>query len=660
MITINNLTLQFGDKHLFKEVSGRINTQDRIGLIGVNGTGKSTLMKMVAGIIETDYGVIVRAKRATIGYLPQEVSVIPEGRTLYEEAESSFADALSLQQELEEINHALSLIDPSSPDIPELLQAQGEIQHQLDQSDIFRMKSKIEKILVGLGFKESDFNKDCQTFSGGWLMRLMLAKHLLALPSFLLLDEPTNHLDIESLTWLEEFLKTYQGALVIISHDRTFLDNITTSTWELSLGKLTIYKGNYSKYIAEKEIRMEVQRAAYDNQQARIQQTMRFVTRFRAKSTKSSQVQSRLKQLSKLDRIELEDSEMAVSFRFPPAAPSGRLAVVVEHLTKSYEDKMVFNNMTFELQRGDKLAVVGVNGAGKSTLVKILAGLIKPDSGQIKLGHNVEISYFGQHQAQDLSPKLTVLETMNQIEIEQTITKVRSLLGAFLFRGDEVDKKVQVLSGGEKSRLALAKMIATPANLLIMDEPTNHLDMMSQEILQEAMKQYDGSIIVVSHNRYFVDRLVNKVLEIKNGRATMYEGNVTEYLAKTQSQRQSGEPGRKETTLNETAQKNIVVKARGKEARQAQAMQRQKVSKELAPLKKKVQVTEKEIELLESSKSELELALADPQLYNDQEAFSEKSNDYSRVDQKLKRLYADWEQTQAEIEKIEATMENDG
>ncbi|MBI5557890.1 MAG: ABC-F family ATP-binding cassette domain-containing protein [Deltaproteobacteria bacterium] len=655
MITINNLSIQYGAKHLFKNISGRINIKDRIGLVGVNGAGKSTLLKILAGISEADPGVVTRSKQVTCGYLPQEIVGLELGRTLYDEAESAFSPLLAKQKELDEINSQLADADNKEARIDELLKRQGELQHELDHSNVFRIKATIEKVLLGLGFHESDLGRNCHTFSGGWLMRLMLAKQLLASPSFLFLDEPTNHLDIESLTWLEEFLSAYPGALIIVSHDRTFLDNMTTSTWELSLGNLTIYKGNYSTYVKEKELRLQIQRAAYTNQQARIDQTKRFVDRFRSKSTKAKQVQSRVKQLEKMEIIELEDTEQKISFRFPPAPASGRLAIAVTGLCKGFAGKDVFKKINFELQRGDKIAIVGVNGAGKSTLVKILAGLIPPDSGSIRLGHNISLSYFGQHQAQELSPLYTVLETVTHIEAEKTITQTRSLLGAFLFKGDDVDKKVQVLSGGEKSRLALAKMIATPANLLIMDEPTNHLDMMSQDILQDALAQYDGSIIIVSHNRYFLDHFVNKVLEIKNGRATLYDGNLAYYLEKTAKERQTAAIEPKSEPVP-ALQGESQTAARGKKARQEQAKIREGKNTLLRPFLLKIKEAEIEISRLESLKADLETKLADPELYKDQEAFTEKSKEYASVERRLSRLYQQWEENQEKMEKVENSL----
>ncbi|MEW6502262.1 MAG: ATP-binding cassette domain-containing protein [Thermodesulfobacteriota bacterium] len=651
MLAITNLSIVYGDKQLFRNISARVHPHERVGLVGVNGAGKTTLLKIMAGVSLADDNVVHRAKRATVGYLPQEISDFPAGRTLYAEAETAFAGALAWQEELETINRQLAAMKPGDPTITELLDRQGELQHLLEQSDIFRMRAQIEKVLLGLGFTSTDFAKDCQAFSGGWLMRLMLAKLLLAKPSLLLLDEPTNHLDIESLTWLEEFLKAYHGAMVIISHDRAFLDNLTTVTWELSLGNLTVYKGNYAYYLKEKELRLEIQRAAYENQQAMIQQTKRFVERFRATSTKASQVQSRVKQLEKMELIELEETEKEVSFRFPPAPASGRQMVEASHLDKAFGQQQVFHDLGFSMQRGDKLAVVGVNGAGKSTLVKILAGLYQPDSGTVRFGHNVMPAYFGQHQAQELDQRYTVLDTVYQTTSDLGLTQARSLLGAFLFRGEAVDKKVAVLSGGEKSRLALAKMIATPANLLIMDEPTNHLDISSQEVLQEAMRQYDGSIIVVSHNRAFVNAFVNKVLEIKNGRATLYEGNIDDYLRKTHAEQ--GAPATPAAKPDTGAAKGEAGK-KGKEARREQAKLRQQKNEQLAPLKKRLAVLESELSALEGRKKELEMLLADPELYNRQEEFAERSREYSDTDRRLNRAYDDWAELEGRIEAIEA------
>ncbi len=658
MLSVNHLDIRYGEKYLFRDVSIQVHQGNRIGLIGVNGAGKSTLLKIMAGVSATDDGVVTRSKNFTVGYLPQESHEVLTGRTLYEEAETAFNALLKMQEEVGELNEQLGKCPADSEEFQQLLQRQGEIQHQLDGSDIYTMRSKIEKVLLGLGFKQDDMSAPVSTFSGGWLMRLKLAKMLLEAPSLLLLDEPTNHLDLESLTWVEEFLKSYKGAMVVVSHDRTFLDKATTATWEISYGRLTTYKGNYTFYLSDKEERRNVEKAAYDNQQAKIRQTMRFVERFRAKSTKAKQVQSRLKLIDKMDLIELDDDELQIHFTFPPAPASGRDMLMVEGLSKSYESKQVFRDVNLQLQRGDKVAVVGVNGAGKSTLLKILASQIECDCGTIRLGSNVKMSYFGQHQAQELSPQLSALDTMALTGEELTITRMRSLLGAFLFRGEEVEKKVAVLSGGEKSRLALAKMIATPANLMLLDEPTNHLDMSSQEILQEAMAQYDGTIVVVSHNRYFVDSFVNKVLEVKDGRVNIFEGNVTEYLRKMEELAEINKEQEQASTARETAIQDNTDNAKlsRKEQKKLEAERRQERSRLAGPLIKQVKEAEEQIELHEEEKDELESLMADPDLYSDEKAWTETSKKYEDCKRRLERWYSKWETAQEKIDEIDANL----
>ncbi len=651
MLSINNLSLQYGSKHIFRNVSVQVHDGDRIGLAGVNGTGKSTLLKIMCGELETDPGVVSRASWFTVAYLPQEVTIALGSRTLFDEAESAFDEALAHQREFEEIGNQLATLDEDSPELADLLKRQGELQHLLEGHDIFRIRPEIERILFGLGFSRQDLDRPVSDFSGGWIMRLLLAKLLLQKPSLLLLDEPTNHLDLDSLTWMEDFLTQYQGAMVIISHDRAFLDRVTSKTWELSLGRLTSYKGNYSHYLVEKAQRMELERAAYDNQQAMIKQTERFITRFRAKSTKAKQVQSRAKQLEKLERIELSETERTIHFSFPPAAPSGRDVLQLSGVNKEFNGKQVFRDVTLDLQRGDKLAVVGVNGAGKTTLLRIMAGL-EPAGGKIRMGHNVILTYFGQHQAQELSGELTVLDTVYHAARDMTITRVRSLLGAFLFTGDDVDKKVQVLSGGEKSRVALARMLIKPANLMLLDEPTNHLDITSQEVLQEAMAQYEGTIIVVSHNRFFVNSFVNKVLEIRDGRATLYLGNVDDYLA-ARKRLEDASAGEKKSEKR-PEKRNDGDSSDRRAQRRERAQLRQQLSSQLKPWKKKAAAAEAQIETFEARKEELETLMADPDLYADQQLWSKTSKEYSDLQRRLDRQYEQWEQAQGRIEEIEA------
>ncbi len=649
MLSLSHLDIRYGEKHLFKDLSLQVYPGNRIGLLGVNGAGKSTLLKIMAGVNACDDGVRNCAKHFTVGYLPQESSALVSGKSLYREAESAFQELIALQKEVDTIHEKLTVTRHGTDEFETLLERQGEIQHRLESSGIYTMRARIEKILLGLGFVNADMDREASSFSGGWVMRLMLAKMLLASPSLLLLDEPTNHLDLSSLTWLEEFLHSYDGAMVIISHDRTFLDKVTNMTWELSLGRLSVYKGNYSYYEKERVERMAIERAAYENQQAHIKQTMRFVERFRAKSTKAKQVQSRVKQLEKMELLELAEENKQIRFTFPPAPDSGRDILRVENLCKSFNGKLVFEGVDLQFQRGDKVAVVGVNGAGKSTLLKIISKEIDADSGSVTLGHNVNLTYFGQHQAQELSPSLTAFETLSLSVKDMTLTRIRSLLGAFLFRGEDVDKKVSVLSGGEKSRLALAKMIAHPANCMLLDEPTNHLDMGSQEVLQEAMAQYDGFVLVVSHNRYFLDSFVNKVVEVKDRGVAVYEGNISDYLRKIGGEEEEAVSLMTKAT-SATAHTEKKQQLSRKEQRQLEAKARNELNKTLGPLKKQVAEAEKKVEQLEVEKAVLEEKMADPALYQDQEAWATSSKEYDDTTRRLTRWYEKWEQAQERLE----------
>jgi ATP-binding cassette subfamily F protein 3 len=658
MLSVNHLDIRFGEKHLFNDVSVQVHIGNRIGLVGVNGAGKSTLLKIMAGIAETDDGVVSKAKHFTIGYLPQESSELFSERSLYEEAETAFAPLLALQAEAAQLHEQMREMDPHTEEFQSILERQGEIQHQLDASDIYAIAGKIEKILIGLGFRREDMDKPVNSFSGGWQMRLKLAKMLLEAPSVLLLDEPTNHLDLDSLTWVEQFLKNYNGSMVIISHDRTFLDKVTETIWELSFGRIDIYKGNYSYFLKERAERRAIEKGAYDNQQAKIKQTMRFVDKFRAKATKARQVQSRVKQLDKLERIELSEEESQIRFTFPPAPPSGRDVLTVKSVSKSYNGSRVFSEVDLLLNRGDKVAVVGVNGAGKSTFLKILAGQIEPDSGEVRLGSNVRLSYFGQHQAQELSPQLSVLDTMALSGEDMTVTRTRSLLGAFLFRGEDVDKKVSVLSGGEKSRLALAKMIAKPANCMLLDEPTNHLDMSSQDVLQEAMAQYDGTIVVVSHNRYFLEGFVNKVLEVRDGNITLYEGNIAEYQAKQELLREEekGQAAQASQSESDTTKNSPDSQESRKDKKRQEAQLRQERSRRAGPWLNQLTEAEKQVEFYEQQKEDIEALMADPELYSDERGWQKTSKEYEECKRRLDRWYEKWETAQEKIDQIDAEL----
>jgi len=529
MIALQKIRLQYGERHLYKDISATIGTSDRIGLVGSNGAGKSTLLKVLCGLEEVDGGKVDKANSATFGYLPQD-GIEMHGRTLFKETELAFADVLGLKAKVEEAEDRLDKMDTSSEEFYETLELIGAWEHRLEDLDAGKLPSRIESVLLGLGFSSSDMNRKTEEFSGGWQMRIALAKLLLANPSLLLLDEPTNHLDVTSQKWLEDFLLRYEGSLLMISHDRGFLDIICNRTFELSMGTLHVYSGNYSVFETQSAERKELQMKAYKSQQKEIQQAEQFINRFRAKASKAKQAQSRIKALDKIERIQIEKEEDGVSFSFAPPPRSGQTVINLVDISKSYGDLPVIRDANLRIERGDRIVVVGVNGAGKTTIAKVIAGVEPFQSGEREIGQSTHISYFGQHQADELDKSLTVLATLEDSAEGKNTTNIRSILGTFLFRGDDVFKKVSVLSGGERNRLALAKMLARSANFLILDEPTNHLDMRSQDALQNALKEYTGAYLIVSHNRAFVDPLATKVLEIRKDGLSLFPGNVSDYL----------------------------------------------------------------------------------------------------------------------------------
>ncbi len=648
MLSLDHISVQFGGRYLFDDLSLMIGPHDRIGLVGSNGAGKSTLLKIVAGLSEAESGSVSKAHYVTVGYLPQD-GVTAVGKTLYKEVETAFENILLVQQELDEAHALLGSLDPSTSEYMEALEIYGELQHKLEDLDAFRMKSKIERVLMGLGFSVADLERQTDEFSGGWQMRIELAKLLLKEPSALLLDEPTNHLDIESLQWLEEYLHQYNGAIILVSHDRAFLDSLSTRTFALSLGKMEEYAGNYSFYEKERVIRKELVANAYRNQQQQLKQTQQFVDRFRYKATKARQVQSRIKQMEKMDLIEIEDEEEEIHFHFPKPQQSGRVVMELKHLDKSYGENKVFGGLDYTIERGDRIAVVGVNGAGKSTFVRIAAGVEPFNSGERVVGYNVLLSYFAQHQAEELDLKKEVLQIVDDVATGEIRTKLRTILGSFLFRGDDVFKKVQVLSGGEKSRLALAKMLLLPSNFLIMDEPTNHLDMRSKRVLQEALAEFDGTYLIVSHDRAFLDPIVNKVLEVRHGGVKTYLGNVSEYLLKKKEE--AGGKAKREEKRDKKEEK-VTVHVSDKERKKAEAEKRQQLSKKLQPLKKKLESLEKKVEEMELQKKEFELAMADPELYKNGDVAKKTTEQYNTLQDKLRSSYFEWGKLTEEIEKI--------
>ncbi len=647
MISLNNVSIQFGGRSLFSGVSLVLGPRDRIGLVGSNGTGKSTLLKIIAGLQQSDTGDVEKARYVTVGYLPQD-GVIAGARTLSAEAESAFQDIVQVRHELDECSARLAALDPSGPEHAETLEVFGELQHRLEDLDSYRMRSKVEKVLMGLGFAVSDFERQTAEFSGGWQMRIALAKLLLKEPSLLLLDEPTNHLDLDSLQWLEDYLQTYEGAIILVSHDRAFLDSLSRRTLALRGARLESYAGNYSFYEREQRLRAEMQVNAYKNQQRQLEQTQRFIDRFRYKATKARQVQSRLKQLEKMERIQIEDQEEEIHFHFPPPEPGGARVMELQDVAKHYGPIRVFDRLNFTLDRGDRVAIVGVNGAGKSTFARILAGVEPIDGGRRISGHRVILSYFAQHQAEELDPSKEVLETVDEVATGEIRPKLRTLLGAFLFHGDDVFKNVGVLSGGEKSRLALAKMLLQPANLLIMDEPTNHLDMRSKKVLQDALSSYEGTFAIVSHDRAFLDPLVTKVIEVSSGCVRVVPGNVSEYLARKKAEaereRLSREmPAARGGTLRTTSERATHPGPQSeKERKRSEAEARQKLYKKLRPIKERLEALEKDIAAMETRFKEIETLMADPAFYKSGTEAKKISHEYGDLRGRLDEAYAAW------------------
>lgn len=660
MILLQNISIQFGGEYLFKNLSLQIGAHDRIGLVGANGTGKTTLLKILVGLTQPDSGSVQKANYVSVGYLPQD-GVTAKGKTLYEEVKSAFENIIAVENQLEQINSQIQNFGATKnyeDEYNELIELQGELQHKLENLDAYRMQSEVEKVLMGLGFAVKDFSRITDEFSGGWQMRIALAQLLLSNPSLLLLDEPTNHLDLDSLRWLEDYLRSYVGSVIIVSHDRMFLDNMIKKTLAFSNGKLESYSGNYSFYEIEQQQRKELLVNSAKNQQQQMKQTQQFIDRFRYKATKARQVQSRIKQLEKIEIIELESEEKEISFHFPQPKPSGAVVLEIQNLTKQYPITQsnyaneneniltVLNDINLTVERGDKIALVGVNGAGKSTLSRIISDSEQPTSGEVKFGYNVTTAYFAQTQVDELESDMEVLQVVESVASGETRTQIRTLLGCFLFEGDDVFKKVRVLSGGEKSRLALAKMLLQPANFLVMDEPTNHLDMRSKKVLQEALKNFEGTYIIVSHDRHFLDPVVNKVIEVRNRSIKTYLGNISDYIAAKEKETQSFNPNA------ELRARTINAELSEKERKRIEAEARQRLYKITKPLKEKLAAVEKEIKKKEKLKVEYEAAMAEPDFYTDTHKVKTTSSGYKSIDTELIDLYAKWANLSDEMEKL--------
>ena len=609
MISINNLTVAYGGFTLLNEINFHISESDKIGLVGKNGAGKSTILKLICGFQSPTAGKVAVPNGVKIGYLPQ-IMEHHRGRSVIDEAMTAFADMFALEDELEKITVELAERDDyESESYHDLIVRMNEVNDRLAYTRSDNPQVQAEKTLIGLGFKYEELSRPTETFSQGWNMRIELAKILLSSPDVLLLDEPTNHLDIESIEWLEGYLKDYKGSLVLISHDRKFLDNVTNRTVEIMVGRIHDYKVPYSKYLELRKERLEQQRAAFENQQRMIEKTEEFIEKFRYKPTKSNQVQSRVKQLEKLERIEVDlEDKSALSVKFPPAPRSGDIAYKGVDLRVGYGEKVVFDDAQIEVRRGEKVALVGRNGEGKTTLMRVVMRELDPMAGESKVGHNVNIGYYAQNQEDILDKEDTVFGTLDRIAVGDIRLKLRDILGAFLFKGEDIDKKVAVLSGGERARLAMAKLMLKPYNLLALDEPTNHMDIRSKDILKQALKAYDGTLIIVSHDRDFLDGLVDKLYEFRDGRVKEHLGGVQEFLERRKLENLSELERHYKPEVQEKPAEVVQKKEEAKQEYQAKKY----LSKEEKKIKNRISFVEKKIEEYETKMGEIEAKLMNP------------------------------------------------
>lgn len=654
MVSINNLSVEFSAKALFDNISYVINRKDKIALVGKNGAGKSTMLKIIAGLQKPTSGSVSSPQDISIGYLPQQMEISDE-LTVIEEVTKVYSHIDKMRERLEHLTNELqNRTDYESADYNELIEQMTSLSELLTMEESGNSRAEMEKTLIGLGFTRADFNRPTAEFSGGWRMRIELAKILLLRPDVLLLDEPTNHLDIESIQWLEQFLIQKANAVVLVSHDRAFIDNVTNRTIEISLGKIYDYSVNYSKFVELRRERIEQQTRAYLNQQKQIQDTEDFIERFRYKATKSVQVQSRIKQLAKIERIEVDEVDNScLNLRFPPAPRSGDYPIIAENVGKCYGDHQVFDEATFTIKRGEKVAFVGKNGEGKSTLVKCIMGEI-PFTGELKIGHNVKIGYFAQNQAQLLDGEISVFDSIDNVAVGDIRTKIRDILGAFMFGGEASDKKVKVLSGGEKTRLAMIRLLLEPVNLLILDEPTNHLDMKTKDILKQAIKDFNGTVIVVSHDREFLDGLVEKVYEFGGGKVKECLGGIYDFLEKKKLSSLAELELSKSTTkdplinINSNIQSSNYTPTVSIQNQSKLSYTEQKEREKLIKrTKKAVLEAETKISQIEHHIGELEDRIATGEY--PQEIFEE----HARMQKQLEEAMTQWELASLELEKFE-------
>lgn len=644
MVSVEGLTVEFGGFTLFDNISYVINKKERMALVGKNGAGKSTMLKILAGLQAPTNGTVSYPKDITIGYLPQHMQ-LQDGNTVFEEASLAFEHIFKMERELAETNSQLAeRTDYESEEYHNLIERSVYLNDQFLMSGGTNFQAEVEKTLFGLGFTREDLIRPTKEFSGGWRMRIELAKLLLRRPDVLLLDEPTNHLDIESIQWLENFLATRANAVVLVSHDKAFLDGVTNRTIEISLGRIYDYKVPYSKYVELRKEYREQQMRAYENQQKQIQKTEEFIERFRYKATKAVQVQSRIKQLDKLDRLEVDEEDSALlSLKFPPAPRSGSYPIITENLEKSYGNHLVFSNVNMTINRGDKVAFVGKNGEGKSTLVKCIMGEISDYKGKLELGHNVKIGYFAQNQAQLLDENLSVFDTIDRVAVGDIRIKIRDILGAFMFGGEASDKKVKVLSGGERSRLAMIRLLLEPVNLLILDEPTNHLDIKSKDVLKEALRTFDGTVIVVSHDRDFLDGLVDKVYEFGGGKVKEHLGGIYEFLEHKKMD------SLKDLEISFEKKEDFIQKKEDKKQESNLSYEeRKELNRQIKRIEKQIEELEKKIDKKESQIAELEAKMNTPEGASDNTLFEQ----HRRLNNELENEMSKWEEQTMELENL--------
>ena len=642
MISVDQLKVVFGGFELFKGISFLISPKDSIGLVGKNGAGKSTLLKILAGKQPPGEGMVSLPKDLRLGYLPQHM-VVSNSKTVFDETHTAFDELISLQKEIERINHEIShREDYESAEYMNLITRVTELNDRYHMLDGGNVEAEIEQTLMGLGFDRSDFSRMTSEFSGGWRMRIELAKILLRKPDVFLLDEPTNHLDIESIQWLEDFLKTYNGAIMLVSHDKAFLDNVTNRTIEISLGKIYDYKASYSRYLELRAENRQIQQAAFQNQQKMIEDAEKFIERFRYKATKAVQVQSRIKMLDKLDRLEIEEEDNSrLNIKFPPAVRSGTVVCEAKQITKRYGDLLVLDRVDMTIERGEKVAFAGKNGEGKTTMARIILNELE-HQGELKIGHNVKIGYFAQNQAQLLDENLTVLETIDHIAVGDIRTKIRDILGAFMFSGEDVDKKVKVLSGGERTRLAMIRLMLEQVNFLVLDEPTNHLDMRSKEMLKNALVAYDGTVLVVSHDREFLDGLVNCVYEFKNKKIKQHLGGIYDFLQR-----------KKIESMKELERRNKPLEVKQKEEKRVENTtlnfeERKEINRNITRCEREIEKNESEIEELEKTIGELDRLLSSPEAIPDDSVYGK----YEKLKAGLEKKMEEWESLHAEYEEL--------